>query len=314
MFPITIILPVYNGMQYLEKSVMSVLNQQFKDFELLIIDDCSTDGSWEYLTKLKDKRVTLFRNEKNSGLFFNLNFLIKKSASPIIKIWSQDDVMYLDCLKEVIFFHELHTEIGFSYTDRDIIDKDGTIFNFERNDATPEIVSPSLHARIAFITGSIAGNISNVAINRRVLDNVGLFNEGMKISGDFEMWVRLAKDHPVGFIKKRLIQLRNHNQQLSGQEKYFIFHLREDIEAYKILFSYISKEEQAEGVRLLRNSKLLFYYTLMLKAVLKGKFMTGYNFLKLLSSFDNFFIVTGYYIKNKVIYRKLNTKDFLNNL
>ena len=308
MFPITIILPVYNGMQYLEKSVMSVLNQQFTDFELLIIDDCSTDGSWEYLTKLKDKRVTLFRNEKNSGLFFNLNFLIKKSASPIIKLWSQDDVMYPDCLKEVISFHMLHLEIGFSYTDRDYIYKDVTILNFERNDATPEIVSPSLHARIAFITGSIAGNISNVAINRRVLDNVGLFNEGMKISGDFEMWVRLAKDHPVGFIKKRLIQLRNHNQQLSGQEKYFIFHLREDIEVYKILFSYISKEEQAEGVRLLRNSKLLFYYTLMLKAVLKGRFMTGYNFLKLLSSFDNFFIVTGHYFKNKVIYRKFYTK------
>lgn len=294
-------MPVYNGIPYLEKSVTSVLNQQFSNFELLIIDDCSTDGSWEYLRQLEDKRITLYRNEKNSGLFFNLNFLIKRSTSPIIKIWSQDDIMYPVCLQEVFTFHQQHTEIGFSYTDRDYIDANDTILINKKRDDTPEIISPALHAKIAFITGSIAGNISNVAINRLVLDKVGLFNEGMKISGDFEMWVRLAKDHPVGFIKNRLIQLRNHKEQLSGQEKYFIFHLREDIDTYRILFEYLTTAQQLEGMKLLRNSKLLFYYTLMLKAIFKGKLITGYNFFKLLSSFDNFIIVTWYFIKNKLL-------------
>ena len=303
MLPISIILPTYNGIKYINKSVSSVLEQQFTDFEFLIIDDCSTDGSWEYLQNLQDKRITLYRNEKNKGLFYNLNFLIKKSNSPIIKIWSQDDVMYPDCIKEVVAFHKQHAEIGFSYSDRDYIDADNVILDVRRQDDTPEIVSPELHSKIAFITGSIAGNIANVAINKSTLDEVGFFNESMKISGDFEMWVRLAKKYPVGFIKKTLVQLRNHKEQLSGQEKFFIYHLKEDIEAYKILFGYITIQQAADGKIMLRNTKLVFYYTLMLKAFFKGRFTTAYHFCKLLSSFDNILLLTWSYCKNKLSFQ-----------
>lgn len=297
---ISIILATYNGIKYIDKSITSVLQQQFNDFEFLIIDDCSGDGTWEYLQSLKDERIKLYRNEKNRGLFYNLNFLIKKCHSPIIKIWSQDDVMYPDCINEVILFHHLHPEIGFSYSDRDYIDADNKKMDVTRKDDTPEIVSTELHTEIAFITGSIAGNIANVAINKSMLDIVGLFNENMKISGDFEMWIRLAKNYPVGFIKKPLVQLRNHKEQLSGQEKYFIYHLKEDIEAYKILFGYITVKQAADGKIMLRNTKLIFYYTLMLKAFFKGKFTTAYRFCKLLSGFDNILLLTWCYGKNKV--------------
>lgn len=300
MYPISIILPVYNGIKYLEQSVRSVLNQEYENFEFLIIDDCSTDGSWAYLQSVTDKRIKLYQNKKNTGLFFNLNYLIKQSQGNLIKLWSQDDVMYPDCIKETVAFHQQHAEIGFSYSDRDYIDADNVILDVRKQDDTPEIVSPELHSKIAFITGSIAGNIANVAINKSILDEVGFFNESMKISGDFEMWVRLAKNYPVGFIKKPLVQLRNHKEQLSGQEKYFIYHLKEDIQAYKILFGYITPGEEAEGKIMLRNTKLVFYYTLMLKAFFKGRFTTAYHFCKLLSSFDNILLLTWSYCKNKL--------------
>ena len=301
MSAISIILPVYNGIKYIKQSVNAVIDQQFTDFEFLIVDDCSTDGCWEYLQGLNDKRITLYRNEKNKGLFYNLNFLIEKSRSPLIKIWTQDDVMYPDCLKEIIAFHYLHPEIGFSYTERHYIDANSRLLEIRPVDNTAEIVTTALHTQIAFTTGSIAGNICNVTINKKVLDRVGPFNESMKISGDFEMWVRLAKDHPIGFINKYLVQFRNHKEQLSGQEKYLIYHLKEDLQVYSILLGYILPEQQIVGRRLLRNNKFLFYYTLMLKAFLKGQVKTGVRFFKLLSGFDNFFILTGCYIKNKVL-------------
>lgn len=297
---ISIILPIYNGIKYIKQSVNSVLEQQFTDFELLIVDDFSTDGCRAYLHTLTDKRISLFSNEKNMGLFYSLNFLIKKATGPIIKIWSQDDIMYPDCLKEVISFHQRHPQIGFSYSERDFINGEGTFLGKRGLDNTPEIISPQLHSKIAFITGSIAGNIANVAINKSVLDKVGLFNETMKISGDFEMWVRLAQNHPVGFIKKPLVQFRNHKEQLSANEKYFIYHLKEDLEAYRILFGYISSQEKIEGMELLRDNKFIFYYTLMLKALIKGKLTTTYRFFKLLSSFDNIFIISWSFFKNKV--------------
>jgi glycosyltransferase involved in cell wall biosynthesis len=299
--PISVILPVYNGIRYLQESVLSVLNQQFTNFNFYIVDDCSTDGSWEYLQALQDKRIRLYRNEQNKGLFFNLNFLIKESGSPIIKIWSQDDVMYPCCLQEVIAFHHQHPAIGFSYTDRDYIDDKGKPMGVRKVDPTPEIVSPALHTQIAFITGSIAGNIANVAINRWALDAVGLFDETMKISGDFDMWVRLAKDHPVGFIKKQLVQLRNHKGQLSGQEKYFIYHLKEDLKVYNFLLTTSTPQQVKEGILTLRNKKLLFYYTLMLKAFLKGNISTGSDFFTTLSRFDNFLLLSWSYFKNRVL-------------
>ena len=302
---ITIILPVYNGGNYLKLSVASVLQQQFTDFEFLIIDDCSTDNSWLFLQELKDSRIKLFKNEKNKGLFYNLNFLINQATSSLIKIWTQDDIMYPFCLQKVFHFHELHSNIGFSYSERDYIDEAGNLLSNNKIDNTPEIVNRNLHTHIAFITGSIAGNIANVALNKHALDAVGLFNEKMKISGDFEMWVRLAKDYDIGFIKTALIQLRNHKGQLSGQERYYIYHLIEDIETYQLLFAYISPEAQKNGRLILRNKKLLFYYTLMIKAFLKGKFFTGFRFFKLLSSFDKFHLLTWSFFKNKFL--KINS-------
>ena len=131
----------------------------------------------------------------------------------------------------------------------------------------------------------------------------------MKISADFEMWVRLAKDYPVGFINKPLVQLRNHQEQLSGQEKYFIYHLKEDIQVYNTLLSYVNDIQKREGWRLLRNNKLLFYYTLMLKEFIKGRFRTGWAFLTSLHQFDNVILLTLYYVKNKFIFKKIAYVD-----
>ena len=301
MYPISIILPVYNGTRYLEQSVSSVLKQSLVDFELLIIDDCSTDESWNYLTSLDDKRITLFRNEINRGLFYNLNFLIKKSNAPLIKLWSQDDVMNLNCLEEIIKFHQLHPGIGFSYTGKQYIDGDGKKIIINRTDTTPSIISTELHTRIAFITGSIAGNIANVTISKLALDKIGLFNEQMKISGDFDMWVKMAREFTIGFIKMPLIQLRNHKGQLSNQKQYFIYHLEEDLQIYNYLFSYLTPAQKKEGIRLLRSQKLLFYYTLMLKAAFRGKIKLAFNFLTSIARFDNIFILTWFFIKHRVL-------------
>lgn len=309
MYPICVILPVYNGIKYLDQAVQSVLQQDYQNFEFIILDDCSTDGSWDYLKNFNDSRITLIRNDKNKGLFYNLNFMISKSNAPIIKLWSQDDVMYPDCIKEVIAFHNKHAEIGFSYSERHYINEDSKLLELGEIDNTPEIISTSLHAKISFITGSIAGNIANVTISKRMLDKAGPFNEAMKISADFEMWVRLAQHHSIGFLKKPLVQLRNHSGQLSGQEKYYIYHLKEDIEAYKILFGYVSPIQKKEGKQILRERKLLFYYTLMVKAFFKGQIKTGFSFLKLLNYFDNFLILSWYFFIYKIL--KLKVKKYI---
>lgn len=300
---ISVILPVYNGGNYLLLSLQSVLAQEFKNFELLIIDDCSTDGSLDYLQNTRDERIRLFKNEQNRGLFFNINFLIGQSNSPLIKLWAQDDIMYPWCLGRFVDFHNRHPGIGFSYSGRDIIDEKERIKPTDAVDLTPEIISTALHTRIAYYTGSIAGNIANVCISRKALDRVGLFKEEMKISADFDMWVRLAKEHDTGFISEKLIQLRDHAGQLSRNEQYYINHVKEDLAVYRYLDSYTPEQQRREGHKIMRSHKLVFYYTLMMKALLKGRIKLALEYFKNLAGYENIVVLTYTFFKSKSVKR-----------
>lgn len=306
---ISVILPVYNGMQYLHASVESVLNQSLNDFEFLILDDRSSDKSYDYLKTIKDNRVRVFHNKTNKGLFYNLNFLVNESLSPIIKLWSQDDIMYPVCLEEVVQFHNQHNSIGFSYSGRDIIDGEGKLIKPSRLDNTPEIISPELHAKIALYTGSIAGNIANVAINKTALIQKGKFREDMKISADFDMWVRLAENFNVGHISKSLIQLRDHEDQLSRQSEYYIYHMLEDIEVFKYLLNYLDSNSQSSARKLLRRTKLQFYYTLMIKALMKGEVRLFLKYSTNLAQFENIWLLTIHFIGKKLGFFKVNQEQ-----
>jgi hypothetical protein len=208
--------------------------------------------------------------------------------------------MYPGCLEGFVACHDKHPQIGFSYCGTDIIDENGLLQTNDYVDNTPQLVSSDLHARIAFFTGSIAGNISNVCLNKAALNKVGYFNETMKISADFDMWVRLAKDHETGFIPQKLIKLRDHKGQLSRNENYYINHIKEDLEVYRYLQGYAPANIKKEGVAVMRNHKLVFYYTLMVKALLKARWATAYIFYKELTAFDNFLLLSYFFIKAKI--------------
>lgn len=298
---ISVLLPVYNGGAYLRLAVESVLRQSCTDFELLVLDDCSTDDSYGYLQGLNDTRIKLFRNEHNKGLFYNLNWLIGKTNSPLIKLWAQDDVMYPQCLEKFDSFFAAHPHVGFAYCAVHNIDENGRVKNPDAKDGTQQVISTEAHARIAFFTGSIAGNIANVCINKKALEKVGLFDESMKISADFDMWVRLARYYDTGFINEPQVQLRDHEDQLSRKESLYINHVREDMRVYRNLLGYVNAALKKEGKQMLRNHKFVFYYTLMVKSLLQGHFKQAFSFYKELNAMDNMLSLTIAFFKAKLI-------------
>src|SRR3990167_5790495 len=81
---ISVIMSVYNGLPYLKEAVKSILVQTYKNFEFIVVDDASTDDSWKYLTSIKDKRIQLFKNEKNLGLAASLNIALQQSGGGYI--------------------------------------------------------------------------------------------------------------------------------------------------------------------------------------------------------------------------------------
>lgn len=285
---ISVILPVFNGGNLLKQSVESVLNQNINNFEFLVIDDCSTDGSYEYLKSIEDDRLVLFRNNKNKGLFYNLNYLISKSRTSLIKLWAQDDIMYEDCLTEFIKFHIKHPFISFSYCDRDIIDESGNIIlPYDGSDTTPEIISIELHNKIALYTGSIAGNIANICISKAHFLDAGPFKEDMRYSADFDMLERLTTNSEIGKIKKTLIKLRNHSGQLSRKLGYSIYQLVEDQEIFARLINRTPDELKSFAILTQKWKRNVYYFSVLFGFLKSGNWQLLKQYFLILRKHDN---------------------------
>lgn len=109
---ITVLLPVFNGEKYLRQAIDSILNQTFSDFELLIIDDGSTDRTLEIINSYNDSHIKSVRSRKNRGIVYTLNYGIKISRGKYIVRMDADDVSRKDRLERQFRFMEENEEIG----------------------------------------------------------------------------------------------------------------------------------------------------------------------------------------------------------
>jgi glycosyltransferase involved in cell wall biosynthesis len=296
---VAVLLPVFNGARYLRASIESVLGQSFGSFEFLICDDASTDESFTMLQEYKDARIRLSRHGSNRGLFATLNDLIRQSSAPLVHLWSQDDVMLADCLKRHLEFHEEHREVVMSYSAVYVIDDNGWVIEQAGGTATPEVISPRLAAQMMYYYGSIPGNIANVALTREALLGSGLFREDLKVSGDFEMWVRLTRSHPIGFIRRPLIRLRRHSGQFSRRRDSELAFIRENRAIIDELLERLPPEQQ----RTARQYLVRFYHRSYahgaVRSVLRGDLRLAASILRELRERDAlarafvFWLITG---------------------
>jgi hypothetical protein len=97
-----------------------------------------------------------------------------------------------------------------------------------------------------------------------------------------------------------VLKLRDHDGQLSRNTKYFLDQVEEDLEVYKYLSGYVPPLLKEEGRVIMRNNKLVFYYTLMIKEFLSGRFRTGYKFAKLLADTENIFLLSLCFVRVKL--------------
>lgn len=126
---VSVIMPVYNAGEFLVEAIESILTQTVKDFEFLIIEDHSTDNSWEIIRKYqkKDKRIKAFRNKSRIGLVKSLNFLIPKTRGQYIARMDADDISLPARFARQIEYLETHSDIIACGGQEFIIDEKGNI-------------------------------------------------------------------------------------------------------------------------------------------------------------------------------------------
>ena len=198
---ISVIMSVYNDQDNISNSIKSILGQTYKDFEFLIVDDCSTDNTYEEIKKFTtDPRIKLYKNSKNIGLTKSLNFLIEKSSGKYIFRQDSDDVSLSQRFKEQL--NVLEREIYQACTSRAI--------NMQNNKTIPGLSSwvpkkISIKYKNPYIHGTLA-------IQKSLLNYIGNYDEDYLYAQDFKLFLDLIKKNKKIFeIKKPLYKLNTKN-------------------------------------------------------------------------------------------------------
>jgi glycosyltransferase involved in cell wall biosynthesis len=205
---VSIVLPVYNGEQYLAESIDSILAQTFKDFELVIIDDCSVDKTPSiaktYLSK--DPRISYIRNENNLKLpgALNRGFSL---ASGEYWTWTSCDNAYLPvALDEMVKTLDANNSIALTYASMELINDLGH--------RTGEIIAgPADDLIIRNVVGACFLYRASIA------KSVGTYLKDAFLCEDFEYWLRIASSAQILPIQKILYRYRFHSDSLSSKNE-----------------------------------------------------------------------------------------------
>lgn len=207
MVNVSVIVPVYNHEEYIEDCVESILPQTYRNFEVIVVDDGSTDNTAEKLLKYRDKINYLYK--ENGGGASALNVGIKASKGNYIAWLSSDDMFLPEKLELQIKRFEEDPELGLVHSDWYTIDKKGKITGHEKasNYGKDKVILELLKHN--FINGS------TTMIRRECFLKVGLFDENMRYSADGDLWSRLIRYYEFGHIPLPLIKYRWHDKNLS---------------------------------------------------------------------------------------------------
>jgi glycosyltransferase involved in cell wall biosynthesis len=206
---ITVALPVYNGEQYIAIAIKSVLAQTFSDFELLILDNCSTDNTLDIIRTFSDPRIRLIVNPKNLGMIENWNLAVSLATGKYIKILSHDDLLAPSCLAEQINGFLRYQNIGIVTCKKRIINESGVVvmpgfglFGFTRIINGRRAIKKSMRAG-----RNIIGEPSVVLLDAKLLRASGDF-EQPQFTPDIKMWFKMLKGSNILFLNKSLASYR----------------------------------------------------------------------------------------------------------
>ena len=181
---VTVLMPVYNGEKYLAEAIESVLNQTFADFELLIIDDCSSDNSVEIIQSYNDNRLKLIINEENIGQSKTLNKGIEFAKGKYIARLDQDDLSYKERL-QIQIEKISDSEISIIGSWANVIDTNSQIIGYIQHPVDNESIIDALGINCALTHSSIF-------MKREDVVSLGGYSKKYKIAMDWELWVRVA--------------------------------------------------------------------------------------------------------------------------
>jgi glycosyltransferase involved in cell wall biosynthesis len=207
---VSVVMGAYNGERFLRAAIESILDQTFRDFELIVIDDCSTDRTPQMLSEFKDERMRVIRNERNLGIAETTNKGIAAARGDYIALQDHDDISLPTRLECQVAFLDGNANVGMVGSDCNIIDEAGTIspgWPVKYDDAE---LKWALLWRCPFFHTS-------VMVRRSDIEEVGGYSSEprYRFSEDYDLMSRIAFRHAVANIPQQLACWRMHKTSAS---------------------------------------------------------------------------------------------------
>lgn len=247
-FSVSVIIPTYNRGWILKDAIDSVMTQEYKDFELIIVDDGSTDNTKKILHQYKN-HIKIIR-QTNKGVSAARNAGIKYSTGKYIAFLDSDDIWLPQKLSIQIDFFISNSKALICQTE-EIWIKNGKRINqkIKHKKISGYIFEPSLSLCLV--------SPSAVMMKRCLLNRAGLFDEKLYSCEDYDMWLRISRSIPVYLIEKPLVVKRGgHIDQLSGKpglDKYRIRSLKNIIDS-----KTLSNNQYTAAVKILKEKCLIY--------------------------------------------------------
>jgi len=194
----TVIIPLYNKEKYISNAINSILNQTFSDFEVLIVNDCSTDNSIQIATEFESEKIRIIQHEKNKGLSATRNTGIKNAKANYVAFLDADDLWKPHFLEKIFYLIQNFSEARIFGTNYEEIWEQTTQMPHNNSDSLPKDFVGYLNFFKINIKQGIY-NHGSVCIHKEVYEKVGYYDENIQLSQDLDFNIRANYHYKLAY-------------------------------------------------------------------------------------------------------------------
>lgn len=211
---VSVIMPAYNAERFIEKAIKSILDQTYRNFELIIVDDCSADRTMSVAGKFADPRIKIYHNDHNRGIAYSRNLAIEMSNGKYIAIMDDDDISTVSRFQEQVQFLEQNEEIGIVGGRVQSIDQDDNVIDEQKT-----VLTNPLYIKVNFLFKCIFHN-SEIMFRKQIVDEFNIhYRDNCYGMEDFCFWIECSKKVKMTNLNGLMLKHRYHDATETARVK-----------------------------------------------------------------------------------------------
>jgi glycosyltransferase involved in cell wall biosynthesis len=259
---VSVIMPVFNGERFIETAIKGMLNQSYRHFELICVDDGSTDKTAQIIKSFQSDGRIKYVYQPHEGLPAKArNHGIKMALGEYIAFNDDDDILMPDSISEKVEYLSSNSTVALVYSDCQMINEEG--FPLAESLIKSSGKKPYEGRCFKQLFQGIFIPTMGVMVRKSILDKIGYFNENLICAEDYELWLRICHDHSIGYLNKISAKCRNRPNSLTKNvirmDESFVKCLELTIQNFPDTVDLIGKQEMNERMYKL-SFDVAYYY------------------------------------------------------